>query len=39
MGPIGKLYNYIIYIRSLANRIIWFIKHTSKIVPLNNRIR
>ena len=39
MGLIGKLYNYIIYIRSLANYIIWFIKYTSKMVPLNNYIK
>ena len=35
----GKLYNYIVYIRSLANCMIWFIKHTGKIVPLDNYIR
>jgi len=35
----GKLYNYIVYIRSLANRITWFIKRASKMVPLNNCIR
>jgi hypothetical protein len=39
MGPIGQLYNYIVYIYSLANRKIWFIKRASKIVPLNNCIR
>ena len=39
MGLMGKLYNYIIYIHGLANRITWFIKRTSKIVPLNNIIR
>jgi len=39
IGLIGKLYNYIIYIRSSANRITWFIKRASKIVPLNNCIR
>jgi len=39
MGPMGKLYNYIIHIRSLANRTTWFIKRTSKMVPLNNRTR
>jgi hypothetical protein len=35
----GKLYNYVVYIRSLANRIKWFIKRASKIVSLNNRTR
>jgi hypothetical protein len=39
MGPIGKLYNYIVYIHSLANRMKWFIKRASKMVPLNNRTR
>jgi len=39
MGLIGKLYNYIVYIRSLANRTIWFIKRASKIVPLDNYTR
>jgi len=39
MGLIGKLYNYIVYIRSLANRMTWFIKRAGKMVPLNNRIR
>ena len=35
----GKLYNYIVYIHSLANRTTWFIKRASKIVPLNNCMR
>jgi len=35
----GKLYNYVVYIYSLANYTKWFIKYTSKIVPLNNRIK
>jgi len=39
MGPMGKLYNLIIYIRKLANRIIWFKERALKIIPLNNRIR
>ena len=39
MGPMGKLYNYIVYIYSLANHITWFIKHASKMVPFNNRTR
>ena len=39
MGPMGKLYNYVIYIHSLANYIKWFIKRAGKIVPLNNYIR
>ena len=39
MGPMGKLYNHIVYIRSSANRTAWFTKRTGKIIPLNNRIR
>jgi hypothetical protein len=39
IGLIGKLYNYIVYIYSLANYIKWFIKRTSKIVSFNNCIR
>ena len=39
MGPVGKLYNLIIYIRKLANRIIQFKEYTLKIIPLNNYIR
>ena len=39
MGLMGKLYNYIVYIRSSANRTTWFIKCASKIVPLDNCIR
>jgi hypothetical protein len=35
----GKLYNYVVYIRSLANRTKWFIERTSKMVPLNNYTR
>jgi len=35
----GKLYNYIVYIRSLANRMTWFIKRASKMVSLNNYTR
>jgi hypothetical protein len=39
MGPMGKLYNYVVYIRSSANRTIWFIERAGKIVPLDNRMR
>ena len=39
MGPMGKLYNYVVYICSLANYTTWFIKRAGKIVPLNNYIR
>jgi len=39
MGPIGKLYNYVVYIHSLANYTTWFIERTSKIIPLNNYTR
>ena len=39
MGLIKKFYNYIIYIYSSANRIIWFIECTGKIVPFNNYMR
>jgi len=35
----GKLYNHIVYIRSLANYITWFIKYASKIIPFNNCMR
>ncbi len=39
MGPIGKLRNYIVHIRSSANRTTWFIERAGKMVPLNNRTR
>jgi len=39
IGPIGKLYNHIIYIRSSANRTAWFTERTSKMIPLNNYTR
>ena len=39
IGLIGKLYNLIIYICKLANRITWFKEYILKIIPLNNRIR
>jgi len=39
IGLIGKLYNHVVYIRSLANCITWFIERTSRIIPLNNRTR
>ena len=39
IGLMGKLYNYIVYIRSLANRMTWFIKRASKMVSLNNYTR
>ena len=39
MGPIGKLYNIIVYIRKSANRITWFKDRAGKIIPLNNCTR
>ena len=37
--PIGKLYNYIVYICSSANCTISFVEYTSKIIPLDNCTR
>jgi len=39
MGPMGKLYNYIVYIRSSANRTVWFTERTGKMIPLDNCMR
>jgi hypothetical protein len=39
MGLMGKLYNYIVYIYSLANHTKWFIERAGKIVPFNNYTR
>ena len=39
MGPMGKLYNYIVYIHSVANRTTWFIERAGRIISLNNCIR
>jgi len=39
MGPIGKLYNLIIYIRKSANYTTWFKERALKIIPLDNYIR
>ena len=39
IGPMGKLHNYIVYIYSSANCTIWFVNHTGKIIPLDNRTR
>ena len=39
MGPMGKLHNHIVHIRSSANRTTWFVEHASKIIPLDNRTR
>src|SRR5579862_1679560 len=39
MGPLGKLHNIVIHIRSSANRTTWFVEHASKMIPLDNRTR
>jgi len=39
IGPLGKLYNIIIYIRSSAGRIKEFKDLAERIIPLDNRIR
>jgi hypothetical protein len=39
MGPMGKLHNYVVHIRSSANRTTWFVEHASKMIPLDNRTR
>jgi hypothetical protein len=39
MGPMGKLHNHIVHIRSSANRTTWFVERASKMVPLDNRTR
>ena len=39
MGPMGKLHNYVVHIRSSANRTTWFIERAGKMVPLDNRTR
>ena len=39
IGPMGKLHNHIVHIRSLANRTTWFVKHASKMIPLDNCTR
>jgi hypothetical protein len=39
IGPMGKLHNYIVYIRSSANCTTWFVDYTGKIIPLDNRTR
>jgi hypothetical protein len=39
MGPIGKLHNHVIHIRSSANRTTWFIERAGKMIPLDNRTR
>ena len=39
MGPLRKLHNIVIYIRSLANRTKQFIDLAGRRIPLNNCIR
>ena len=39
MGPMGKLHNHVVYIRSSANRTIWFIECAGRMIPLDNRMR
>ena len=39
IGPMGKLYNYTIYIRSLANCTTWFVEYASKMISLDNCTR
>jgi hypothetical protein len=39
MGPMGKLHNHVVHIRSSANRTTWFIERAGKMIPLDNRTR
>jgi hypothetical protein len=39
IGLIGKLYNHVVHIYSLANCMTWFIECAGKAIPLNNRTR
>jgi hypothetical protein len=39
MGPMGKLHNHVVHIRSSANRTTWFIERAGKIIPLDNCTR
>jgi hypothetical protein len=39
MGPMGKLHNHVVHIRSSANRTTWFVERAGKMIPLDNRTR
>src|SRR5205814_8155135 len=39
MGPMGKLHNHIVHIRSSANHTTWFIECAGKLIPLDNLTR
>ena len=39
MGPLGKLHNNVVHIRSSANRTTWFKSKAKKVIPLDNRTR
>ena len=39
MGPLGKLHNNVVHIRSSANRTTWFKSKARKVIPLDNRTR
>ena len=39
IGPLGKLHNIVIYIRSSANRTTWFTNHSKVLISLDNRMR
>lgn len=39
MGPLGKLHNNVVHIRSSANRTTWFKTKAGKVIPLDNRTR
>ena len=39
LGPLGKLHNIIVHIRSSPNRIKEFLTSASNMIPLDNRTR
>jgi hypothetical protein len=39
IGPLGKMYNIVVYIRGLTARIAEFLELTGRRIPLNNRTR
>src|SRR5438045_9614776 len=39
MGPMGKLHNYVVHIRTSANHMTWFIECAGKMIPLDNHTR
>jgi hypothetical protein len=39
LGPLGKLHNLVVHIRSSANRTTWFVSNAGRMIPLDNRTR